>query len=110
SNEKYTGNNVYNRTSFKLKKKHVCNPPEMWVRAEGAFAPLAEPAGFFMAQGIFQERARRLSSEDMLALLRRLGQQHPTLSAHLIDQTEGMPSAGAYRTRFGGPSQAYTSD
>ena len=31
TNEKYIGNNVYNRTSFKLKKKRVQNPPEMWV-------------------------------------------------------------------------------
>ena len=32
TNEKYIGNNVYNRHSFKLKKKHVDNPPEMWIR------------------------------------------------------------------------------
>ena len=37
TNEKYIGNNVYNRRSFKLKKKHVDNPPEMWIRKEGAF-------------------------------------------------------------------------
>ena len=30
TNEKYIGNNVYNRHSFKLKKLHVDNPPEMW--------------------------------------------------------------------------------
>jgi DNA invertase Pin-like site-specific DNA recombinase len=107
SNEKYVGHNVYNRTSFKLKKKHVSNPPEMWVRVEGAFAPLVEPADFFVAQGIFRERARRLSSEDMLAQLRRLGQQHMTLSAQLIDAAEGLPSAAAYRSRFGGLLQAY---
>ena len=28
TNEKYIGNNVYNRTSFKLKIQHVPNPPE----------------------------------------------------------------------------------
>jgi DNA invertase Pin-like site-specific DNA recombinase len=32
TNEKYIGNNVFNRTSFKLKKKHVWNAPDMWVR------------------------------------------------------------------------------
>jgi DNA invertase Pin-like site-specific DNA recombinase len=40
TNEKYIGNNVYYRTSFKLKKKHVDNPPDMWVRADGAFESL----------------------------------------------------------------------
>lgn len=36
TNEKYIGNNVYHRTSFKLKRRHVRNPPEKWIRAEGA--------------------------------------------------------------------------
>ena len=36
TNEKYIGNNVFNRSSFKLKKLHVDNPPEMWIRKEGA--------------------------------------------------------------------------
>jgi DNA invertase Pin-like site-specific DNA recombinase len=107
TNEKYVGNNVYNRTSFKLQKRHIRNPPEMWARAEGAFAAVVDAADFYVARGIFQERARRLSSEDMLAQLRRLGQQHPTLSAHLIDAAEGLPSAAAYRARFGGLLQAY---
>ena len=34
TNEKYIGNNVYNRISFKLKKKRVVNPPDMWIRGE----------------------------------------------------------------------------
>ena len=34
TNEKYIGNNVYNRHSFKLKKQHLVNPPEMWIRKE----------------------------------------------------------------------------
>src|SRR5690606_16240798 len=40
SNEKYIGNSVYNRTSFKLKRKHVNNSPEMWVRADGVYEPI----------------------------------------------------------------------
>jgi len=36
TNEKYIGNNVYNRVSFKLKKKRVTNPPEMWIRRDTA--------------------------------------------------------------------------
>jgi DNA invertase Pin-like site-specific DNA recombinase len=32
-NEKYLGNNVWNRISYKLKKKRVRNDLEMWVRA-----------------------------------------------------------------------------
>ena len=43
TNEKYIGNNVYNRTSFKLKKTHVKNSPDMWVRAEAVFSPIVRP-------------------------------------------------------------------
>ncbi len=34
TNEKYIGNNVYYRTSCKLKRKHVENPPSMWIRSK----------------------------------------------------------------------------
>ena len=51
TNEKYVGNNVYNRTSFKLKKKRVANPPDMWIRADGAFPPVVEPALFRGGRG-----------------------------------------------------------
>lgn len=34
TNEKYIGNNVFNRTSFKLKKRRVVNESNMWVRAD----------------------------------------------------------------------------
>jgi len=40
TNEKYIGNNVYNRISFKLKKKRVINPPDMWIRGDSAFTPI----------------------------------------------------------------------
>jgi hypothetical protein len=44
TNEKYIGNNVYHRTSCKLKKKHVVNnPPDKWIRADGVFEGIVEP-------------------------------------------------------------------
>jgi hypothetical protein len=107
TNEKYIGNNIYNRTSCKLKRKHVRNSADMWIRAEGAFESVVAPEQFFVARGIFQERLRRLTNEEMLARLRALAGEHLVLSSHLIDQTDGMPSSGAYRTRFGGLLAAY---
>ena len=59
TNEKYIGNNVFNRTSCKLKKRRVNNAPEMWIRAEGVFIPIVEASLFHMAQGIIRERSRR---------------------------------------------------
>src|SRR6266480_4054798 len=46
TSEKYIGNNVYHRTSFKLKRAHVENPPERWIRADGVFEGIIEPELF----------------------------------------------------------------
>ena len=49
--EKYIGNNVYNRRSFKLKKKHVRNPSEMWIRHDGAFKSIIDPSFILSGAG-----------------------------------------------------------
>jgi DNA invertase Pin-like site-specific DNA recombinase len=46
TNEKYIGNNVYNRVSFKLKKMRVTNTPDMWIRKEGAFQAIVPSETF----------------------------------------------------------------
>jgi DNA invertase Pin-like site-specific DNA recombinase len=46
TNEKYIGNNVYNKVSFKLKQKRVVNAREMWIRAEGAYPSIVDRALF----------------------------------------------------------------
>jgi len=107
TNEKYIGNNVYNRTSFKLKKKHVNNSSDMWVRADGVFGAVVSAEAFYMARGIIQERVRRFSDDEMLERLKALMKQHATLSSHLIDSADGLPSSAAYRNRFGSLLQAY---
>jgi DNA invertase Pin-like site-specific DNA recombinase len=107
TNEKYIGNNVYNRRSFKLKKKRVLNTPEMWVRREGAFDPIVSAEDFYTARGIILARARRLTDEEMLERLRGLLAKHSLLSSCLIDTAEDMPASSAYRARFGSLLRAY---
>lgn len=107
SNEKYVGNNVYNRVSFKLKKKRVVNPPEMWVRGDGAFEAIVDPASFQAAARILEERARRFSDDDMLRMLSDLLTSRGLLSGLVIDEIEEMPSAASYRHRFGSLLRAY---
>jgi DNA invertase Pin-like site-specific DNA recombinase len=106
-NEKYVGNNVYNRRSFKLKKKRVENSPEMWIRADNAFEAVVDPQIFFTAQGMIRERSRRFSDEEMLERLRRLFDHHGYLSGLIIDESENMPSSGSYQHRFGSLIRAY---
>jgi hypothetical protein len=107
TNEKYIGNNVYNRRSFKLKKKRVANSPEMWIRADGVFEAVVDSRIFYTAQGMIRERNRRFSDEEMLERLKRLFEQHGYLSGLVIDEAESMPSSGCFQRRFGSLIRAY---
>nr|WP_269450355.1 MULTISPECIES: recombinase family protein [unclassified Sphingomonas] len=107
-NEKYIGNNVWNRVSFKLKKKRVRNDPGMWIRAEDAFPAIIDKGLFEAAQTIIRERAFRLSDDEMLDALRNLFHAQGLLSGLIIDETEGLPSSSSYRARFGSLLRAYS--
>ena len=107
TNEKYIGNNVYNRHSFKLKKMHVKNSPENWIRADGAFEAIVEPQLFFTAQGMIRERNRRFSDEEMLERLKHLLERQGYLSGLIIDESDNMPSSGCFQRRFGSLIRAY---
>ncbi|ODS57818.1 MAG: serine recombinase [Acidobacteria bacterium SCN 69-37] len=107
TNEKYIGNNLYNRTSFKLKKNRVSNPPDMWVRAEGAFPGVVNQAVYGTVQQIIAERSKRYSDQDMLGRLSVLLQNVGRLSALVIDEQDDLPSSSAYRCRFGSLLRAY---
>jgi DNA invertase Pin-like site-specific DNA recombinase len=107
TNEKYIGNNVYNKISFKLKKKRVRNPPDMWVRCDAAFESVVDIQDFLAAQAIILERHRRISDEELLERLQDLADRQGRVSGLLIDETDGMPSSAAYRHRFGSLSRAY---
>ncbi len=107
TNEKYVGHNVFNRTSFKLKKKRVNNPPEMWVRDDDAFEPIVDSAEFHTVRGMILARHRRLSDDEMLGRLRTLIDERGRVTGTVIDETENMPSAASYRHRFGSLLRAY---
>lgn len=107
TNEKYIGNNVYNRTSGKLTEKRHMNAPEDWVRAEAAFVPVIPKDTFFEAQQIIAERNQHYSDADLLAMLSGLLQRHGMLSGIIIDEADDMPPASAYQSRFGSLIRAY---
>ncbi len=71
-NEKYVGNNVWNHSSFKLKQTRTQNPPDEWVRANGAFSPIVNSILFQAAQSIIQTRSYRMPDEEMLHVLKAI--------------------------------------
>lgn len=107
TNEKYVGNNVWARTSFKLKEVHTSNPREGWIRSDRAFTPVVDPGLFEKAQAIIAARVEHLSNEAMLEILRTIFDRNGTLSGLIIDEIDGAPSSSSYRCRFGGLLRAY---
>ncbi|RLK08436.1 recombinase family protein [Ruegeria conchae] len=106
-NEKYIGNNVWNRNSFKLKKRRVQNDPKIWVRAEGAFEGIVDPDLFAAANAIISARSSKLTDDEMLEGLKEVFEAEGFLSGLVIDEAEALPSSSAYRSRFGSLLRAY---
>lgn len=107
TNEKYIGNNVFNRVSFKLKQRRVVNHPDTWVRAEGAFPSVVDVALFKRARSIIDQRSHFFSDAELLVLLRSVLTEEGSLSGLVIDERDNMPSSSAYRYRFGSLTRAY---
>ena len=108
TNPKYIGDNVFNRVSFKLKQRRVINSSAAWVRAEGVFPAIVDPALHHAALDIISARSQRLSDDELLERLRSLLLEVGTLSSLVIDERDQMPSSSVYRSRFGSLLRAYS--
>ncbi|SMC82755.1 recombinase family protein [Novosphingobium sp. B1] len=107
-NDKYAGHNVWGRTSYKLKTRHVRNAPSEWIRHNGAFSALVPQALFNQASLIIEQRSKRLTDEEMLVLLADMLKHNGYLSGLIIDEFDHGPSSSAYQSRFGSLLRAYS--
>ncbi|MDV7272235.1 recombinase family protein [Thioclava sp. A2] len=107
TSEKYIGNNVFNKVSFKLKQRRVVNPRDMWIRSEGAYPAIVAKALFLRTREIVDARSRHFSDEELLDALRAILKRQGTLSGLIIDEENDLPSSSAYRNRFGSLLRAY---
>jgi DNA invertase Pin-like site-specific DNA recombinase len=107
TNEKYIGNNVFNKVSFKLKQRRVVNPRDMWIRAEGVYPAIVDTALFSRAREIVDARSRHFTDDELLDALRTILERQGCLSGLIIDEQEGLPSSSAFRYRFGSLLRAY---
>lgn len=107
-NEKYIGNNVWGRTSFKLKQARKINTPDQWIRHDAAFPPVVDKEIFCEARTIIAGRSARLTNDEMLARLATVFKVQGQLTGLIIDEFEECPSSSAFRSRFGSLIRAYT--
>ena len=108
TNEKYIGNNVFNRKSFKLKIKHTTNNPSEWIRKDGAFEAIVPMDKFLKVRAIIECRSKHLDEQSMLGHLKKILERHGILSGIIIDEEDDAPSSSAYRSRFGSLLRAYS--
>jgi DNA invertase Pin-like site-specific DNA recombinase len=108
TNEKYIGNNIFNRVSYKLKQRRVVNRRDTWVRADGVFPSIIDRALFERARAIIDQRDKHYSDEELLSLLQTVLAEEGSLSGLIIDERDGMPSSSSYRHRFGSLLRAYS--
>jgi hypothetical protein len=101
TNEKYIGNNIFNRVSYKLKQRRIVNQPDTWVRADGVFPSIIDRALFERTRAIIDQRGNHFSDEELLSLLQAVLAEEGSLSGLIIDERDGMPSSSLYRHRFG---------
>lgn len=107
TNEKYIGNNVYNKVSFKLKQRRVVNPRDMWIRAKGAYPAILDEALFLRARKIVDARSHRFTDDELLEALSKVLKRKGVLSGLIIDEQKSLPSSSAFCHRFGSLLRAY---
>ncbi|CDH07945.1 Site-specific recombinase, resolvase family [Xenorhabdus bovienii str. oregonense] len=107
TNEKYIGNNIYNKTSYKLKQKFTKNPESEWIRCNKAFKPIISKKKFFLAKNIILARSYHLTNEQLLKYLKNKLEEKGKLSGFIIDEDDSGPSSSVFRSRFGGLLRAY---
>jgi DNA invertase Pin-like site-specific DNA recombinase len=107
TNEKYIGNNVFAKFSFKLKQRRVQNSREMWIRAQGVYPAIVDTTLFIRAREIVDARSRHFTDEELLATLRDILVREGMLSGLTIDEQDHVPSSSAYKSRFGSLLRAY---
>lgn len=101
----YRGAAVYNLSTSRLASPVHCNPPEQWVRSEGALSAMVAPA-----DGADADRVRRMRNGDdvpaILDALRLVHVRHGRVTHALLAAVPGMPGTRRLLRLFGSLSNA----
>jgi DNA invertase Pin-like site-specific DNA recombinase len=100
TNERYLGNTIFNRTSFKLQQKRVMNPREMWVRHDGAFEPIVAPEIFTAAQALIAQRRQSWSEQQKLRRLKASQREKEALSQEIRAAARDATRPKPFEERF----------
>jgi hypothetical protein len=83
------------------------NPPELWIRKDGAFEAIVTPSLFAKAEGVSAARARHYDKAQLLDFLRAFLKKHGHMTARRIAADRTMPCTQSFNAAFGGLAEAY---
>lgn len=72
TSDKYVGDSVWGRTSFKLQIARCRNRRETWARCDGAFEGIVSREQFRRAQKVRAARAAKITNDQIVARLRTI--------------------------------------
>jgi len=104
---RYTGCNVYGRSSQKLYSRTVILPRSEWTIVPRAFEPLIDTGTFARAQALIGLWPRNRSDTELLESLKMIIAKEGRISEALIRATPNVPCPQIYRARFGSLVNAY---
>lgn len=107
TNEKYLGNLVFNRGSFKLQRKAVHNPSSMWIRLDAAFDPPIPAEIYYRAQAERVRRQTRPEKEFLLQQIRDIGRTHGKVTTTLLTKLVNSTMPKRLARHFGTITNAY---
>ena len=107
THEKYAGALVWGRWTQKLRTRSVPVPREDWTVVRDVIQPIVDRRTFDAAQKAFRDRTPNQSNEQLLAKVRFLLRSKGRLTAALINQSRGVPSAPCCIRRFGSLKSMY---
>lgn len=106
TNRKYVGDLEFLKSASQLGERRWRTKPSDWQIAAGAFKPIVSRKLFQAAGQAMAQRQVLLSTEEMLAALRRLKETHGKITRKLINETPGLPNGQAFIDRFGSMAKA----
>lgn len=104
---KYAGCHVYGQTSQKLCTPTIHLPQGQWVMTPAAFEAIIDETTYEAVQKVKRDRTANQTNDMLLARLRRVLAAKGRLSQKIIERSRNLPSASAYRHRFGSLRKAY---
>lgn len=101
TNPMYAGNNVWNRTTTKMRSKRKSVPSQEWITKPEAFPPIIDQQTFERVQLLLHIRPLLSPSRIILRKVRRLLKTEGRLSRTILQSARGLPSLSSIRRLFG---------